>query len=208
QEAMVWEVRDSGLGATAHVPDLKENWEGWEDSAVPPEKTGAYLRDLKQLLDKYQYVTSLYGHFGDGCIHCRMDWDVKTADGVRKWRAFLEEAADLVVSYGGSLSGEHGDGQARGELLSKMFGEELVQAFREFKSIWDPRWKMNPGKVVDAYRITENLRYGPRYNPPQVRTHFHYPDDHSSLTHAMERCVGVGKCRKHQAGTLCPNYMV
>lgn len=207
QEAMVWEVRDNGLGATAHVPGQKENWEGWEDSAVPPEKTGAYLRDLKKLLDRYGYVTSLYGHFGDGCIHCRMDWDLKTAAGVRKWRAFLDEAADLVVSYGGSLSGEHGDGQARGELLPKMFGPELVEAFREFKSIWDPEGKMNPGKVVDPYPITSNLRYGADYNPPQPKTHFTYPDDHFSFTHAMERCVGVGKCRKEHA-TMCPSYMV
>jgi Fe-S oxidoreductase len=208
KEAMIWEARDNGLGATAHVPGQKENWEGWEDSAVPPDKVGPYLRDLQKLLDKYEYVTSLYGHFGDGCIHARMDWDLKTADGVRKWRAFLEEAADLVVSYGGSLSGEHGDGQARGELLPRMFGEELVQAFREFKAIWDPDWKMNPGKVVDPYRIDENLRYGAGYSPPMVKTHFQFPDDHFSFAHAMERCVGVGKCRKEEGGTMCPSYMV
>ena len=207
EEAMVWEARDNGLGATAHVPGEGENWEGWEDSAVPPEKTGPYMRDLQKLLDKYHYHTSLYGHFGDGCVHCRMDWDLKTAEGVRKWRAFLDEAADLVVSYGGSLSGEHGDGQARAEMLPKMFGPELVQAFREFKAIWDPEGKMNPGKVVDPYPITSNLRYGADYNPPMVKTHFTYPDDHFSFTHAMERCVGVGKCRKDEAGTMCPSYM-
>ncbi|HEU4753046.1 MAG TPA: FAD-binding oxidoreductase, partial [Armatimonadota bacterium] len=173
QERMVWEARDNGLGATAHVPGQKENWEGWEDSAVPPEKVGAYLRDLRKLLDRYDYQTSLYGHFGDGCVHCRMDWDLKTAEGIQKWRSFLEEAADLVVSYGGSLSGEHGDGQARGELLPKMFGDRLVEAFREFKAIWDPRWKMNPGKVVDPYRFDEHLRYGADYNPWQPKTHFH-----------------------------------
>src|SRR4029079_622449 len=120
---------------------------------------------------------SLYGHFGQGCIHCRVGFDLVTADGIRNYHSFVEEAADLVVSYGGSLSGEHGDGQARAELLPKMFGEELVNAFREFKRIWDPEGKMNPGKVVDPYPITSNLRLGPDYNPPHPHTHFQFPDD-------------------------------
>src|SRR6185437_11498548 len=123
-------------------------------------------------------------------------------------RHFLEEASDLVTSYGGSLSGEHGDGQARGELLPRMFDAEMIDAFREFKSIWDPQWKMNPGKLIDPYRVDENLRLGSSWNPPQVETHFAYPDDKHSFAEATERCVGAGVCRRHDSGTMCPSYMV
>ncbi len=161
--AHLWEVRESGLGATAFVPGEPDTWPGWEDSAVAPEKLGGYLRDLRALYNKYEYNPALYGHFGQGCVHCRVDFDLTSEPGIRKWRSFMEEATDLCVKYGGSLSGEHGDGQARGEFLNKMFGEELIQAFREFKSIWDPEWKMNPGKVVEPYRMDENLRLGTDY---------------------------------------------
>ena len=125
-------------------PASKDAWEGWEDSAVLPHKLGDYLRDLRKLLQKYGYNGALYGHFGQGCIHTRIDFDLKTHEGIRHFRAFLDEAADLVGRYGGSLSGEHGDGQSKAALLPKMFGPELVQAFREFKAIWDPQNKMNP----------------------------------------------------------------
>ncbi|MGC2818662.1 MAG: FAD-binding oxidoreductase, partial [Candidatus Sulfotelmatobacter sp.] len=134
----VWEVRESALGVTSHVPGEPLNWEGWEDSAVAPEKLGAYLRDLRKMMAAYGYKGSLYGHFGHGCVHTRINFDLQSKDGIAKFRKFMEEAADLVVSYGGSISGEHGDGQSRAELLPKMFGPELVQAFREFKSAWDP----------------------------------------------------------------------
>ncbi|HEY6938253.1 MAG TPA: FAD-binding oxidoreductase, partial [Terriglobales bacterium] len=172
----IWQIRESGLGATAFVPGERDSWPGWEDSAVAPEKVGSYLRELRQLYDKYGYNPSLYGHFGQGCIHCRVDFDLYTTEGIKHWRAFLEEATDLVVKYGGSLSGEHGDGQSRAEFLEKMFGPELVEAFREFKSIWDPDWKMNPGRVVDPYRIDENLRLGADYRPWEPATHFKYPE--------------------------------
>ena len=119
--------------------------------------------------------------------------------GIQKWRSFMEEATDLCVKYGGSLSGEHGDGQARAEFLYKMFGQELIEAFREFKSIWDPDWKMNPGKIVDPYRIDENLRLGADYHPWEPETHFKYPEDNGSFAHAALRCVGVGKCRRKDA---------
>src|SRR5581483_2932779 len=155
---------------------------------------------------KFQYRWTIFGHFGDGCVHCRITFDLKTTEGVRAYRRFMEEAADLVVRYGGSLSGEHGDGQARAELLPKMFGTELVQAFREFKSIWDPHWKMNPGKVVDPYRLDQNLRAGPDYHPRPVRTYFQYPEDHSSFAAATERCFGVGKCRSLDGDTMCPSF--
>src|SRR5581483_6092852 len=113
------------------------------------------------------YGCALYGHFGQGCVHTRIDFDLITAEGIRRFRAFLYEAADLVVGLGGSLSGEHGDGQSRAELLPRMYGPELVQAFRAFKAIWDPDGKMNPGKIVDAYRVDENLRLGPGYHPAE-----------------------------------------
>jgi Fe-S oxidoreductase len=209
----LWEVRESGLGATAFVPGEPDTWPGWEDSAVAPEKLGGYLRELRALYDKYQYNPALYGHFGQGCVHCRVDFDLTSRDGIRKWRSFLEEATDLCAKYGGSFSGEHGDGQARAEFLHKMFGEELIQAFREFKSIWDPDWKMNPGKIVDPYRVDENLRLGADYHPWDPPTHFRYPEDHGSFAHAALRCVGIGKCRRKSSDqpdddTMCPSFMV
>ncbi|MDN5850202.1 MAG: FAD-binding oxidoreductase [Nitrococcus sp.] len=206
QQQKLWEVRKSGLGATAFPPDGRDHWPGWEDSAVRPEKLGAYLRDLRKLYDKYDYKGPLYGHFGQGCVHSRISFDLHTPEGVKKFRAFMEEAGDLVVSYGGSLSGEHGDGQARAELLGKMYGKELMQAFREFKSIWDPQWKMNPGKVIDPYKLDENLRLV-NFHPPKTATHFVFPNDKRSFGRVAIRCVGVGKCRS-DGGTMCPSYMV
>jgi Fe-S oxidoreductase len=208
QEKLIWTLREEGLGATAKIPGEPENHEGWEDSSVPPENLGKYLRDLQKLLDKYEYVGPLYGHFGEGCVHTRLTFDLETANGIEKWRGFLQEAADLVTSYKGSLSGEHGDGQARGELLPRMFDREMIEAFREFKQIWDPEWKMNPGKLIDPFRVDENLRFGTTWNPPDLATHFEYPDDHHSFALATERCVGAGVCRQHEGGTMCPSYMV
>jgi FAD/FMN-containing dehydrogenase/Fe-S oxidoreductase len=206
QVRRVWEVRESSLGVISHVPGEPLYWEGWEDSAVAPEKLGNYLRELRRLMDHHGYRGTLYGHFGHGCVHNRTNFDLQTQDGIAKYRKFVEEAADLVVSYGGSLSGEHGDGQARGELLPKMFGPELVQAFREFKAIWDPGWKMNPGKVVEPNRLDENLRLGAKYQPWEPETHFQFPEDHGSLAHATLRCVGVGKCRRDEGGVMCPSF--
>jgi FAD/FMN-containing dehydrogenase/Fe-S oxidoreductase len=211
QAKRVWEVRESALGATSHVPGEPFNWEGWEDAAVAPEKLGGYLRDLRKMFAAYGYKGSLYGHFGHGCVHTRINFDLQSKDGIAKFRKFIEEAADLVVSYGGSLSGEHGDGQSRAEMLPKMFGPELMQAFREFKSAWDPDWKMNPGKVIGLpgktpYKIDENLRLGADYRPWQPKTHFQFAADHGSLAEATLRCVGVGKCRREEGGVMCPSY--
>jgi len=208
EEKRVWEIRESGLGATARLPNQPDTWEGWEDSAAPPERFGGYLRDLRKLFEKYGYDGAFYGHFGQGCLHTRINFDMETAEGIAKYRSFLDEACDLVVGYGGSLSGEHGDGQSRAEFLPKMFGDDLAKAFGEFKGIWDPKGKMNPGKVVDPYRIDQNMRLGTGYNPPRPATHFAFPDDDGSFSRAVVRCVGVGKCRKHDAGTMCPSYMV
>ncbi len=207
EEQNLWQVRESGLGATAYVPGERDHWPGWEDSAVPPERLGDYLREFKELLGKHAYRAALYGHFGDGCVHCRIDFDLRTAEGLRNWRSFLDEAADLVVSYGGSLSGEHGDGQQRAELLPKMYGEELTKAFRQMKAIWDPDNRMNPHKVVDPYPIVSNMKLGADYAPWEPKTHFAYPEDDGSLAHAALRCVGAGKCRETDSGTMCPSFM-
>jgi FAD/FMN-containing dehydrogenase/Fe-S oxidoreductase len=211
QAKRVWEVREASLGVTSHVPGEPLYWEGWEDAAVAPENLGGYLRDLRKLMAGFGYKGSLYGHFGHACVHTRINFDLQSKDGIANFRKFVEEAADLVVSYGGSLSGEHGDGQSRAELLPKMFGPELMQAFREFKSAWDPEWKMNPGKVIGLpgkppYKLDENLRLGANYAPWEPETRFQFPADHGSLAHASLRCVGVGKCRRDEGGVMCPSY--
>ena len=202
----IWDVRESSLGVTSHVPGEPMNWEGWEDAAVAPEKLGGYLRDLRKMMAAFGYKGSLYGHFGHACVHTRLNFDLRSKNGIVKFRKFVEEAADLVVSYGGSLSGEHGDGQSRAELLPKMFGSELMEAFHQFKSTWDPDWKMNPGKVINPNKLDENLRLGANYAPWEPETHFHFPADHGSLSEATLRCVGVGKCRRDEGGVMCPSY--
>ncbi|MGH9716674.1 MAG: FAD-binding and (Fe-S)-binding domain-containing protein [Candidatus Acidiferrales bacterium] len=212
-EKAVWEVRESGLGATAFVPGEPSAWPGWEDAAVPPHAVGDYLRDFRKLMEKYDYEASLYGHFGMGCIHCRITFDLQSEKGVKNYRSFVEHAAELVSNYGGSLSGEHGDGQSRAELLPIMFGKKLVGAFREYKSIWDPDGKMNPGKIVDPFPLDSNLRLGADYHPAEPKTHFKFPDDDGSFAKATLRCVGVGKCRRSSSSnpenqTMCPSFMV
>ncbi len=208
QAKWVWKIRESGARAAAAAPGAPPEWEGWDDAAVAPEKVSAYLRDIRKLLDEYNYNAAFYGHFGHGCIHMRVSFDLESESGIRNYGEFVERAADLVVSYGGSLSGEHGDGQSRGALLPKMFGPELVKAFGEFKTAWDPDNKMNPNKVVNAYLPTENLRLGADYKPHESKTHFHFPDDGGSFAKATVRCVGLGECRKTHAGAMCPSYMV
>jgi len=205
----LWQIREAGLAATAFPPDGLDHWPGWEDSAVPPEYCGDYLQRLGELLDQHGLQGQFYGHLGQGCIHGRFSFDLRHADGIANYRSFLQEAADLVVSYGGSLSGEHGDGQQRAELLEKQYGPELIEAMREFKRIWDPQWKMNPGKVIDPYRLDENLRLGTNFNPPRPHVTFAYGEDGGDFAHAALRCVGVGKCRVPTAEqTMCPSYQV
>jgi FAD/FMN-containing dehydrogenase/Fe-S oxidoreductase len=206
----VWHVRESGLGACVFVPGEQNGCEGWEDSAVPPQLLGAYLRELFTLIEAYGYRTPMYGHFGQGCVHLRITFDFKTAEGVAKYRSFIEKAADIVLKYGGSFSGEHGDGQARAALLPKMFGPELMQAFVEFKALWDPTNRMNPGQLIDpiaVYDPIDNLRIGAGYQASEHKTWFRYPADQGSFSDATTRCVGVGACRQHDHGTMCPSYM-
>jgi FAD/FMN-containing dehydrogenase/Fe-S oxidoreductase len=213
QAESIWRVRESALGAVTFVPGIPELWEGWEDSAVPPENLGVYLRRLQSLVEEFGYTMPIYGHFGQGCIHTRISYDMRTVEGVKAYREFIERAADIVLELGGSLSGEHGDGQCRGALLPKMFGSELMQAFREFKALWDPDNKMNPGKMMGTpdeptiYQPEDKLRVGPGYHAARPHTHFAFPDDDGSFAHGAMRCVGVGACRKTESGTMCPSYM-
>jgi FAD/FMN-containing dehydrogenase/Fe-S oxidoreductase len=210
--AAVWRVRESALGATAFVPGEPERFEGWDDAGIPPARLGAYLRRISALLAEYGYNTPLYGHYGQGCVHMRINFDFHTVEGVRRFREFLDRASDLVLSLGGSLSGEHGDGQARAALLPKMFGPELMQAFQEFKAIWDPANRMNPGKLADAVRVydpVENLRHAPPVpgeTPAELETHFVFAADAGSLERATARCVGVGACLNTKGGVMCPSY--
>jgi len=205
QEQHIWKVRESGLGATAHVPDKPITWEGWEDSSVPPQRLGEYLRQLRALFERYGYACDLYGHFGQGCVHTRIDFDLETQPGIEQYRRFIREAAELVTRLGGSISGEHGDGQSKAELLPIMYGPELVRAFEEFKAVWDPGNRMNPGKIVHAYRADENLRLGTTYAPRPVATRMFFADDRGHFGRTLLRCVGVGECRKKD-GTMCPSY--
>jgi Fe-S oxidoreductase len=226
EAASIWHVRDSALGAMVFVPGEPDRFEGWEDAAVPPAQLGNYLRRITALMGEYGYRSPLYGHYGQGCVHMRINFDFRTVEGLRRFREFIERAADVVLSFGGSLSGEHGDGQSRAALLPKMFGPELMQAFREFKALWDPDNRMNPGKLVDAVRVydpVENLRHqrwgqSPAVGqPPSARlvkdhshttleTHFVFAADQGSLERATERCVGVGACRNTEGGVMCPSF--
>ncbi len=203
----VWKVREAGNGSTTVIPgEHSITHEGWEDAAVHPRVLGPYLRDYRKLLEKYGYKAWYYGHFGEGCVHQRVTFDLESTAGIGKYREFLEEAADLVVRYGGAISGEHGDGHGRAHLYAKMFGPELVDAFRRFKTLWDPDGKLNPGKIVDAYPPEAHLKLGADYNPRQVATHFKFPDDQGSFEKATQRCVGVGACRKTDGGVMCPSF--
>ena len=201
------EIREAGLGVNAKIPNQPEFYPGWEDAAVAPEHLGKYLREFQQKMDDYGYIASVYGHFGQGCVHCRISFDLFTKEGIEKYRRFVHEMAHIVVKYEGSISGEHGDGQIRGELLPIMFGDDLVHAFWEFKTAFDPLNKMNPGKVVRPRRIDEDLRWGVGYEPWDPPTKMRFKEDGGSFAYAANRCVGAGVCRKHDKGTMCPSYM-
>ncbi len=203
----VWNIRESALAATVFVPGKGTGWEGWDDSAVDPRQLGSYLRAIYALMQEFHYTSQMYGHFGEGCVHMRHNFDLETEAGILSFRRFLDRAAEIALAHGGSLSGEHGDGQARGALLPKMFGQDLMEAFRIFKRAWDPTNKMNPGKLIDAHEPHEDLRLGSDYNPLKPHTHFALLDDNGSFASAALRCVGVGACRKTDAGTMCPSFM-
>jgi FAD/FMN-containing dehydrogenase/Fe-S oxidoreductase len=205
----IWSIRETGASAVALSidPTRPDPIVGWEDAAVDPLRLGDYLRAFQALVERYGYETCLYGHFGDGCVHARITFDIRTAEGIATWRRFLREAAQLVVDFGGSLSGEHGDGQAKAEFLPIMYGPELMEALEAFKAIWDPANRLNPGKVVHAYRADENLRMGPAYRTIALTTKLAFASpEGDGLQRAVERCIGMGKCRSLDGATMCPSF--
>ncbi len=205
EQKAVWELRESGLGASAVIAGRPRTWPGAEDTAVAPAKLGGFLRRFAALLDAHQLeAATFYGHFGDGCVHCRINFDFFSTEGVRRFKSAMVGIADLVAEFGGSLSGEHGDGRARSELLPKIFGPELIEAFSEFKRVFDPDSRMNPGVIVAPDSLDAHLR---ATRPArQIETHFDFSGD-DGLAGAALRCVGIGKCRHHEGGTMCPSYM-
>ncbi|CCK29312.1 oxidoreductase, FAD-binding protein [Streptomyces davaonensis JCM 4913] len=204
----LWRIREDASGTATRMPDGSEAWPGWEDCAVPPARLGPYLRDFRALLTAHGLRGTPYGHFGDGCIHVRIDFDLLTSAGVGRFRRFSEELADLVVAHGGSLSGEHGDGQARAELLPRMYGSELVGLFERAKAAWDPDDLLNPGMLVRPAPLDANLRFSVLPREP-VDVAFGYPADGGDFSAAVRRCVGVAKCRTTSAtgpAVMCPSF--
>jgi FAD/FMN-containing dehydrogenase/Fe-S oxidoreductase len=200
----LWRIREDGAGLATRLPDGREAWPGWEDAAVPPERLGDYLREFRALLDRHGRHGVLYGHFGEGCVHVRIDFDLQAEGGLARYRAFVEEAADLVAAHGGSLSGEHGDGRARSELLPRMYSPEVISLFEGFKGIWDAGGLLNPGVLVRPAPVDRGLR--PAAPSRALPVALRYPDDGGDLGLALRRCVGVGKCRAASGGVMCPSF--
>ncbi|WP_326597423.1 FAD-binding and (Fe-S)-binding domain-containing protein [Streptomyces sp. NBC_01803] len=203
----LWRVREDAAGVATRRPDGAEAWPGWEDCAVPPTRLGSYLREFRGLLRDHGLRGTPYGHFGEGCVHVRIDFDLLSSQGIARFREFGQELATLVIAHGGSLSGEHGDGMARAELLPRMYGDELVAAFGRFKDAWDPDGGLNPGVLVRPARLDEHLRFVGLPTAP-VPVAFAYPDDGGDFGAAVRRCVGVAKCRETTAGphVMCPSF--
>ena len=208
QARALWRIREDGAGSTTRLPDGGEAWPGWEDAAVPPDRLGSYLRGFDALMKEHGRQGIYYGHFGDGCIHIRIDFDLLTERGIADFRRFIEEAADLVTEHGGSLSGEHGDGQARAELLNRMYPPDILTAFAEFKRAFDPDGLMNPHRIVDPARLDDDLRVF--VAPPTLRggTTLAFSHDRDGFVGATRRCMGVGRCLSAQGGVMCPSYRV
>ncbi|NMH95027.1 FAD-binding oxidoreductase [Pseudonocardia bannensis] len=202
----LWRIREDGAGILTRSPDGGEAWPGWEDAAVPPHRFGAYLREFDALLARHGRRGAYYGHFGDGCLHVRIDFDLLTEPGIANFRAFMTDAADLVVAHGGSLSGEHGDGQARAELLPRMYPPEIIAAFEQFKSVWDPDDRMNPDRVVRPARMDDDLRIFVGMPTLRDEPELAFAHDRGSFTRATRRCLGVGKCVTASGGVMCPSY--
>ncbi|MFD8204343.1 FAD-binding and (Fe-S)-binding domain-containing protein [Streptomyces sp. NPDC059701] len=204
----LWRIREDAAGTATRMGDGTEAWPGWEDCAVPPARLGDYLRDFRALLSAHGLRGTPYGHFGEGCVHVRVDFDLLTDAGVARFRRFSEELADLVVAHGGSLSGEHGDGQARAELLPRMYGERTVALFERVKGVWDPDDLLNPGVLVRPAPLDANLRFAVLPRGP-VDVEFGYPADGGDFPAAVRRCVGVAKCRTAPvsgSGVMCPSF--
>ena len=204
----LWWIREAGSGIVTRLPDGGEAWPGWEDSAVPPEKLAGYLRGLYALMEEHGLRGVPYGHFGEGCLHLRVDFGLGDPRGVAGFRRFMEAAADLVVSHGGTVSGEHGDGRARSELLRRMYSPELLDAFKAFKAIFDPSGLLNPGVVVDPAPMDADLRPGAGRDALSVTPVHALTRDKGSFAAAVHRCVGVGACRNLETGAMCPSFKV
>lgn len=207
EAAALWRIRADGVGLAGRTPAGNQAWPGWEDAAVPPENLGSYLKDFDALMDQYSLTGLPYGHFGDGCIHVRIDLPLEEQGDVPRFRSFMEDAARLVGGYGGSLSGEHGDGRARGALLPYMYSDEAISIFEQFKGLFDPKNLLNPGVLVDPSPITTSLRR-PAAKPVPAKG-FSFSEDGGDFTRAVHRCVGVGKCRANNFGIgdfMCPSY--
>ncbi|MCI2265150.1 FAD-binding and (Fe-S)-binding domain-containing protein [Sediminivirga luteola] len=203
----LWRIREASAGIVTRLPDGGEAWPGWEDSAVPPEHLADYLRDLYALMAQHGLRGIPFGHFGEGCVHLRLSFTPGTQEGVAVFRAFLQDAAALVHRHGGSLSGEHGDGRARSELLATMYSPEAREAFRRFKAVFDPGNVFNPGVLVDPEPLDERLRPGPGQRTFELRPVHALSRDGGSLVNAVNRCVGVGACRSME-GAMCPSFHV
>jgi FAD/FMN-containing dehydrogenase/Fe-S oxidoreductase len=208
EQRALWRVREEGAGLATRLPDGTEAFPGWEDAAVPPDRLGTYLRELRALLRRHGLRGVTYGHYGDGCCHTRIDYDLLTEPGRAVFRSFVEDAADLVVALGGSLSGEHGDGQARAELLPRMYGPQVVELFARFKAVWDPDGGLNPGVLVRPRSLDTDLRVGARAARPVTDVVFGYAEDGGDLAKAVRRCVGIGRCRTETGGVMCPSWRV
>ncbi|MDX6248505.1 MAG: hypothetical protein QOF10_1865 [Kribbellaceae bacterium] len=207
-QGVLWRCRTDAAGLATRRADGAEAWGGWEDAAVPPERLGAYLRGLDEVLARHGLSGASYGHFGEGCMHMRIDFDLLSRRGVATYREFVEQATDLVVELGGSVSGEHGDGRARSELLSRMYGADGVRLFAELKQIWDPTGVMNPGMIVDPPRLDADIRHDGPAKDRKLLTVFSYENDNHDFAQAQRRCVGIGKCRQSSGGVMCPSYQV
>jgi FAD/FMN-containing dehydrogenase/Fe-S oxidoreductase len=209
EAASMWRIREDGAGLAGRTPAGAQAWPGWEDAAVPPQRLGAYLREFEALMASYGVDGLPYGHFGDGCVHVRIDVPLESTSTVGNFRDFMTDAARLVASHGGSLSGEHGDGRARSELLPLMYSPQALDAFAAFKHLLDPRGLLNPGVLVRPRPIDADLRR-PHALPLARAGGFSYPHDGGDFTTAVHRCVGVGKCRADTSaagGFMCPSYL-
>jgi FAD/FMN-containing dehydrogenase/Fe-S oxidoreductase len=207
-QGVLWRCRRDSTGLATRRRDGAEAWGGWEDAAVPPERLGSYLRELDEILATHDLSGTSYGHFGEGCMHIRMDFDLLSDRGVARYRSFIAQAADLVIRLGGSVSGEHGDGRARSELLTKMYGADVVALFARVKHLWDPAGVLNPHVIVDPAPLDVDIRHHGKAKDRQLATEFSYPQDAGSFAQAQRRCVGVGKCRQSTGGVMCPSYQV
>lgn len=202
----IFKIREDGSGLATRSLDGRMSWPGWEDAAVPPERLGRYLREFDALVAEFGLSGVVYGHFGEGCLHVRLDFDLSSHTGVERFEEFMRRAAELVAGHGGANSGEHGDGRARSEVLATMYSPQMLAAFAEFKQIWDPKGRMNPGIIVNPARMSDDMRHSPENTWRSLPVSLAFHDDRGNIGKAVHRCIGVGKCRTLSGGVMCPSY--